>query len=269
MGMIINPYAFGAAYDADAQAFFTAAGITDNTQKTAVNQLVVDLKGYGIWTKLLACYPFIGGTASTHKWNLKNPLDTDAAFRLVFNGGWTHSSTGVLPNGTNGYADTKLVPNTSLTFNNTHLSLYSRTNVVTNAWNGASNSYLPIFAMMLRSSDNPNLVYFDGYDYSAHRISATNTDSRGLFIASITSSTSQKIIKNGSVLVTNTTAQTQSALPSYSMYLGNRNDAGTITGTYDNKEIAFASIGDGLNDTESSNLYTAVQAFQTTLSRNV
>ena len=269
MGMIINPYLVQPSGDADAQAFITAAGITDNTQKSAIETLVTDLKGYGIWTKMSALYPFVGGTATTHKYNLKNPLDTDAAFRLVFNGGWTHSSNGVLPNGTNGYADTKLVPNTSLTFNNTHLSLYSRTNIVTNAWNGASNSYLPIFAMMLRSSDNPNLVYFDGYDYSAHRISATNTDSRGLFIASITSSTSQKIIKNGSVLVTNTTAQTQSALPSYSMYLGNRNDAGTITGTYDNKELAFASIGDGLNDTEAANFYTAVQAFQTTLSRNV
>jgi hypothetical protein len=53
------------------------------------------------------------------------------------------------------------------------------------------------------------------------------------------------------------------------MYLGNRNDAGTITGTYDNKELAFASIGDGLNDTEAANFYTAVQTFQTTLGRNV
>lgn len=269
MGFIINPYAFGVAGDADANAFITAAGITDSTQKSAIQTLVTDLKGYGIWTKMKALYPFVGGTSTTHKYNLKDPQDTDGAFRLVFSGGGTHSSTGWLPNGTNGFADTKLVPNASLTFNNTHLSLYSRTNVVTNAWNGASNSYLPIFAMMLRSSDNPNLVYFDGYDYSAHRIYATNTDSRGLFIANITSSTSQKIIKNGSVLVTNTTAQTQSALPSYSMYLGNRNDAGVITGTYDNKELAFASIGDGLNDTEASNFYTAVQAFQTTLGRNV
>jgi len=30
----------GVAYDSDAQAFFTASGITDLTQKSAVNQLV-------------------------------------------------------------------------------------------------------------------------------------------------------------------------------------------------------------------------------------
>ena len=104
--MIINPYVFGAAYDPDAQAFFTASGLTGATNLSAINQLVIDLKGFGIWTKMKAIYPFIGGTASLHKWNLKNPLDTDAAFRLVFNGGWTHSSTGALPNGTNAYANT-------------------------------------------------------------------------------------------------------------------------------------------------------------------
>jgi len=38
---------------------------------------------------------------------------------------------------------------------------------------------------------------------------------------------------------------------------------------YSNRNIAFASIGDGITDTEASNFYTAVQAFQTTLSRQV
>jgi hypothetical protein len=38
---------------------------------------------------------------------------------------------------------------------------------------------------------------------------------------------------------------------------------------YSTKECAFASIGDGLTDTEAGNLYTAVQAYQTTLGRQV
>jgi hypothetical protein len=40
-----------APFDADAQAFITAAAITDPTQQAAINTLVVDLKGYSIWTK--------------------------------------------------------------------------------------------------------------------------------------------------------------------------------------------------------------------------
>jgi hypothetical protein len=38
---------------------------------------------------------------------------------------------------------------------------------------------------------------------------------------------------------------------------------------YGNKEVAFASIGDGLTDAESIAFYTAVQAFQTSLGRQV
>jgi len=39
--------------------------------------------------------------------------------------------------------------------------------------------------------------------------------------------------------------------------------------SYGTRQLAFASIGDGLDDTQASNFYTAVQAFQTTLSRQV
>jgi hypothetical protein len=46
----------------------------------------------------------------------------------VFNGGWTHSATGALPNGTTGYANTFLVPSSTLSINSIHLSYYSRTN---------------------------------------------------------------------------------------------------------------------------------------------
>ena len=124
--MIINPYIFF-SFDTDALAFFSAAGITDNTQKLAVDKLVKDLKSYGLWTKMYAIYPFVGGTATTHKFNLKNPVDSDGAYRLVFNGGWVHSSTGILGNGTNTYANTK-VPMNLLPQNSAHLSIYSRTN---------------------------------------------------------------------------------------------------------------------------------------------
>jgi hypothetical protein len=39
--------------------------------------------------------------------------------------------------------------------------------------------------------------------------------------------------------------------------------------SYSLKETAFASIGDGLTDTDVTNLYTRVQNFQTTLNRQV
>ena len=40
-------------------------------------------------------------------------------------------------------------------------------------------------------------------------------------------------------------------------------------GVLSQRNMCFSAIGDGLTDTEAANLYTAVQSFQTTLSRNV
>jgi len=44
---------------------------------------------------------------------------------------------------------------------------------------------------------------------------------------------------------------------------------GQANNIFSDREYNFASIGDGLTDTEASDFYDAVQAFQTTLSRNV
>jgi hypothetical protein len=38
---------------------------------------------------------------------------------------------------------------------------------------------------------------------------------------------------------------------------------------FSNKQIAFASIGAGLTVTQASNFYTAINTFQTALSRNI
>lgn len=248
-----------ASTDPNAQAFITAANITDPTQKSAINQLVVDLKGYGIWAKMKAIYPFVGGTASTHKWNLKDPRDLDAAFRLVFNGGWTHSSNGATPNGTNGFADTFLIPNNTLSVNSAHIAKYNRTNDI-------------LGVKIDGCYSNPTTSYFQQNYSSANGIigngaiaSYTATDSRGLFITSRTTNSLIKVIRNTTLLTTNTSSVT--AIPLLSFCIGARNDGSKTY--YNSYQAAFTSLGDGLNDTEMANLYTAVQAFQTTLGRQV
>jgi hypothetical protein len=264
--MIINPYVFGAAFDPDAQAFITAAGITDNTQKTAINTLVLSLKSNSIWTKMKAIYPFVGGTATTHKFNLKNPADTNAAFRLTFTGGWTHSANGATPNGVNAYANTFLVPNTILTQNSTHISYYSRTNsnlteVEIGAANGA-NSFDNKLVLEIRTV---NLTYYNINSTSTY-ITHADTDSRAFYIGTRTASNVVNGFRNNLKLATGTTA---SAAPSTaSVYLGAINRNGTVA-FYSTKQCAFASLGNGLTDAEIGNFYTAVQAYNTTLGRQI
>lgn len=252
----------GIPLDPDAVAFLTAAGITDATISAAINTLVIQLKSFGIWTKMKAIYPFVGGTATSHKFNLKNPADTNAAFRLLFVGGWTHSANGVQANAVNGYADTFLTPSVSLGLNSTHLSFYSRTNSPSASFAdigslGTSSSWtlLEIFGNQLYSLINQNTLS-----------NALATDSRGLFVASRTGANLVESHRNGSLISTFLTAS--NSLSDRSITISAMNNAPSPQ-YFSNRNYAFASIGDGLNTTEAANYYTAVQAFQTTLGRQV
>lgn len=89
-------------FDADADAFLTRAGITtipaDNTKRTAINNLTLSIKGAGLWSKMHAIYPFIGGNASAHSKNLKAD-----AYNITWYNTITHNSDGVTGDGSTGY----------------------------------------------------------------------------------------------------------------------------------------------------------------------
>jgi hypothetical protein len=252
--------------DPDAQAFLTAANITTPSIIFAVNTLVLDLKGFGLWTKLKAIYPFVGGTASTHKFNLKNPVDSNAAFRLSFAGGWTHSANGALPNGTNAYADTFYVPNTECNSANNSVSFYSRTN------SNAGQPYDISSSADLLANTNPyslicrytgNNAYFANGSYN---LIVNNNDGQGFFLGFI-DATNQRLYRNGSQI--GVASIPVATLPSFSLFIG-ANDGGGSASLFSNKQCAFASLGGSkLTTTEAANFYTAVQAFQTTLGRQV
>lgn len=259
---ILARTASGGGVDPDAQAFITAASITNPTQQSAINQLVVDLKGYNIWTKMKALYPFVGGTSSTHKFNLKNPLDTDAAFRIVWSGGVTHSANGVQFGGVNGYGDTKLNLSSNLTQNNTHLSFYSRTNTTT------PTNQLEMGAQNTGFSTYLGYSYSGGYSgiNSAETIrSSVSTPTTGMLIGSRIAQLQEKYYFNN---VSQTLSKNSNGVPNSVVFIGASRHNGSPA-LYSSKQCAFASIGDGLTDTEAANLYTAVQTFQTTLGRSI
>jgi hypothetical protein len=270
----INPsqsFYYNRNYSVETNAYLYSTQITDVTTQGAINTLVSDLKGYGIWTKMKAIYPFAGSTATQQKFNLVNSQDTNAAFRLTFAGGWTHSSNGALPNGTNAYASTNIIPNTHLTNNSTHMSYYSRTNTNILAAsfdmgiNGSTSA--SYFDMSLRLSDT---FYSDQYNTTTNRLTTANTNSTGFYITSRTTSTSLKSYKNGTQIgSTLTNASSGFSGLIYGIYIGAINNNNLNAQFFTNREVALISIGDGLTDTESANFRTAVQTYQTTLGRQV
>jgi hypothetical protein len=268
--MILTNYGIvsssGASFDADALSFITAASITDNTQKTAINTLVTDLKTYNIWTKMKALYPFVGGNATSHRFNLKTPTTNSSDFYLIPYGGINHASTGVQFNGTTGYFDTQLNQNSHLTKTSYALGVYSRLNLTdTGVIIGSIDANTGGNAIYGRLSVDGNAYY--GINVNGEYISHTENNTRGLYTASRTSSVLATAYKNGISKGTNTNAQSGNATTS-SFFIGCRNDTGTPS-FYTTTELAFAYISDGLNSTEAANLYTSVQSFNTTLNRQV
>lgn len=272
-GVFICKNIYNRYSDLDAKQFMYASGISNNQIKDAIYRLCIDLKMAGIFTKCTAIYPFVGGTATTHRFNLRDPRDLDAAFRLQFFGGGTHSANGYQPNGTNGYANTFFNTLSSLTLNNAHLSYYSRFNTAVaneivmgnlNGSNGASGLNL-----VVRRTSDINSFRATEVGAATGLVNSTVTDSRGFFLGSITSSTSRKTYKNGVLLATNSSNITYDRANAV-MFIGCAYRFDTLVADfYTNKECAFASIGTSLTDAEAATYNTIVNNFQVTLNRNV
>jgi len=255
------------ATDRDALAFLEAAQIYNANQQRAIVNLVRSLKRVGLWSKMKAIYPFVGGTATSHKFNLKDPRDVDAAFRLTFSGGWTHASTGALPNGTNAYADTFFIPSSQLSSSSAHLTVYNRSDTNNQATDfGSIGSGSNRFLIHARYDGT---AYADCFNFNTNRISIIQSSSTGYYVVTRNSSTSLKLFRNNAQ-IGSTITSTSSGLSSVtlSMAIAAYNSSTGFAG-FNNRECAFVTIGDGLTDTDATNLYNIVDLYQRRLGRNV
>lgn len=259
---IMNFYFAEVPEGEEVNTFIEATGITDETIIDAIQTLHDDLVTYGIWDKCKAIYPFVGGTANTHKYNLKDPRNHDDAFRLVFYGGFTHSANGILGDGSTGWADTYFQPNVNLLVSSQHLSYYSRTNN-----NSSNKEEMGVYATYQTSL----AIKFSGTLYApigAASPSVSNSDSSGFFIASKYESGKVSAYRNSSKIINEASSGDGNVRQGLKIALFAWNNNGAIQ-RFTDRQCAFASIGEGLTPTEAGNFYTAVQAFQTALGRNV
>lgn len=246
--------------DADAQSFFnrvtTAGGTLTATEQSAIITLVTSLKSANLWDKMKAIYPMVGSSASACSQNLKS-----SSYTATFSGGWVFSNLGVLGNGTNTFMNTGVIPSVDLLQNDTHLSVYSRTNSVGGLDIGCINTVRFYIIINLSNSTYISINYF------SDTLVATVTDTRGFYQVSRTTPTLTKMYRNN--VVHGTAADASTGINTIRpVYLGAYNENGSAN-YFTTREYAFASIGNGLSDAESFNYYTAVQAFQTTLNRQV
>ncbi len=244
-------------YDADAQKFIDSSGIADNTQKVALNNFVIQLKDSSLWTKFIAIYPMVGGTAATTKWNLKDSRDLDAAYRLTFNGTPVFATTGVLFPTIADYANTHLA-DSLLSYNNNSISYYSRTQNTIDGYDMGCADHV-VYYNEFGIYNSVNATNWFGY----YEFGSTPSTTTGLFMLS---STSSDVKRYENAVVTKSKGNSPTiGYTNYPVLIGYV--AGASSGGQ--KQCALATIGNGLTDAEALTFYNIVENFESKLSRQM
>jgi hypothetical protein len=267
-----NIYLDGANYlvefDKDAENFIYVSGInnpanlnvdglyTSEQAMYAVNYLVSGLKAIGVWDKMKAIYPFIGGTDSTHKWNLKDPRDLDAAFRITWSGA-THNYLGFAGDNVN-TSETYFQPAQNLSARDAHICAYYTPNGGVDGKTGVSGSS-PQGELSVSSGGVGYLSNSTNIDILSTTVSGANLKS---LLISDKSNDMFLIVNNNRRI--DSTSSFGTGYPTVGTFLlgglfgsGNRNS----------RSMGFLSIGAGLTNSEALQVSSLVSNFQGMLNR--
>ncbi len=152
----------------------------------------------------------------------------------------------------------------NLTSGNTHASVYLRTNTAAGIKQelGSDSTGANLeFSLIVRYTGDQAYPIIGGLNYPSY----ANTNSQGMWTINRLNTSNIQYYNRGTKVVDS--AQTN-GMSSRSIYLGAQNSP-TVAIRFTDRQFAFASIGDGLSSTNMTDFYTAVQAFQTTLSRQL
>jgi hypothetical protein len=256
-------YENSAPINATTSNFISAAKLTNKTHLSAISYLSSNLISTGLYDKLVAIYPMVGGTSGSHMYNLKNPVDSNAAYRLSFFAGVTHNSTGSIFDGGSGYANTFLsASSTDLSQNSVSLWYYAT---------GGKTSNFPANVLGTNNIgiNTPFSIYGNNYskvndNFDGGATPLNNSFTKGFIGVSRTGSASFNYYIDGNVFYT---ANATSITPTTNnLFIGAENVNGTPQ-FHTTLSCGFAAIGKGLTTTESFTLNTIVKQYETILGR--
>jgi hypothetical protein len=252
--------------DTDVNNFLTAAGLMgDSVIDPAIRSLVARLKAKGLWSLMSSIYPIVGGTAASHKFNLKDPRDLDAASRLTYHGTITHNASGMKGDGTSGWADTHWVPSAHMTPTDASMGFYTNLSTIfikqydMGASDAASTSAYMISAYF--STTNKSIAAM-GNTALLNQF-APGADSTGMFIANRPDATHVNLWRNGVLLGSGTDPGNACNTPVALMAIN-------VNGTAARWSIlphCFAYVGRTLTSQQVADLTVINLAFQTSLGR--
>lgn len=268
-----NASSGGVSYTPEAEAYFAAAGITDTTEKDAVNQLVLDMKGIGstpsgtdLWTDAAAFYPISPTSLSAAAYNLRDTT----SFNMTWANSPTHASTGVTFNGSTQYGDTGFNPNVETLANDYDITLGMQ---IVNA----SITAVGLMSAVVSTGSRTQMLLINGNLYQdihntggGRWITSTGGTYEGRMIVSADriANGGRTNYLNGTSLGTKVSEDAGTPV-NYSLFVGAQNN-GSGGQNFTAFEMRFGLIiPKGLNATAVTDLDDAIVRYSTALSRNV
>ena len=248
--------------------FTEAAGITDATQIAALKTFVGDLLAINTSEpgfidfetpssgKIKAIYPFIGGAEASHKFNLVDPRDDDAAFRLEFtqNGG---SKADYYESAANVAANTNLIPADVFTGDCQIIEYIIEGTGI----NGVRDNGKYFDITTKNTADNK---FYGNVKVTGDNVVANALDDAACFSVKRQAGNVKTYI-NGALFKSE--AKDVGTLPSLVAYIGAINLSGSII--YNTSKYATIIYCDAIDDASEILIYNAIHKFNKNLSREI
>jgi hypothetical protein len=185
---------------------------------------------------------------------------------LTFSGSGTYA-TGFVLDATTAFADTHLVPNTTLTQDSCHYSMFN-TNAA--SFNGGSGINGAPYMEMYFDSVAPNQRIFYAINSTGEGLYAPGSSGvthNGHHIVSRSDASTVSYYKNGLFAASDSSAST--TRPTINMFVGANNTTATpgTAGQFDGGTIQFFTIGSNITSSIATRMYNDIVNFNTALSR--
>jgi hypothetical protein len=224
--------------------------------------------GNGLTAALVPLYRAQSRTATA----LGNTTDTNSGPFVSGDYTETGSGGGLLGNGTSKYLETGFAPNT-LTSGDTHLSAYATAANSVASFPAAIGSFSATngseFSLHFCQSTLTTAAYYTESNTGPGFTPSAVNNPTGHLLGTAVSTSDRRFFLNGTQSGTTVTDTNTVGLDSRTLFVFRRNNAPVGGPSYTSARLAAYSIGAGLTVSQAASFYTAMQAFQTALSRNV
>jgi hypothetical protein len=258
----------GPAFDADAAAYLsavlTAGGTLNSTISAATDTLFTSLKSNGLYSKMYAFYPLIGGTSASTAIMGKRSFGT--FHDIIWSGGWTFNSSGATGNAANTYGRMNISGGT-VPATNSHIAVQgNKPNVNTNGYDlsmNFGNSAGQVQQLIL------NFVNTGGSyaEYTGYVPVLGGTTGDFLTMTRNAINTITHRARNGVALVDKTEA-CNNIDNTRQWFLGCEQASGGGTGSFTQNRYCWMGFGSLLTPSELLTYQNIINTFQTSLGRN-